>query len=71
MFSLTLLKGLFATTVRFDVRYGLSVISRFLTKPNDKIINVAKRIIKYLVKTKELGITWKITPEDRKTGSVT
>ena len=42
-----------------------SVLSRFLAKPNDKLINAVKRIIKYLVKTKDLGITWKITPEDR------
>jgi hypothetical protein len=56
------------TTVRFDIRYGLSVLSRFLAKPNDKLINVAKRIIKYLVKTKDLGITWKVTDEDRKAG---
>jgi hypothetical protein len=60
--------GYAATTVRFDVSYGLSVLSRFLAKPNDKLINAAKRIIKYLVKTKDLGITWKITPEDRKAG---
>ncbi len=39
-----------------------------MTKPNDKFINAAKRIIKYLVKTKDLGITWKVTTEDRKTG---
>ncbi len=44
------------------------MLSRFLAKPNDKLINAAKRIIKYLVKTKDLGITWKITAEDRKTG---
>ena len=60
--------GYAATTVRFDVAYGLSVLSRFLAKPNDKLINAAKRIIKYLVKTKELGITWKVTAEDRKAG---
>ncbi len=40
-----------ATTVRFDVAYGLSVLSRFLANPNDKLINTVKRIIKYLVKT--------------------
>ncbi len=60
--------GYVATTVRFDVAYGLSVPSRFLANPNDKLINAAKRIIKYLVKTKELGITWKVTTEDRKAG---
>ena len=35
---------------------------------SDKLINVAKRVIKYLVKTKDLGITWKKTDEDRKAG---
>jgi len=57
-----------ATTVRFDVNYGHSVLSRFLAKPNDKVINAAKRIIRYLVKAKDLGITWKVTPEDRNAG---
>jgi hypothetical protein len=60
--------GYAATTVRFDVSYGLSVFNRYLAKPNEKLINTAKRIIKYLVKTKELGISWKVTPEDRKAG---
>ncbi len=36
-----------------------------MAKPNDKLINSAKRIIKYLVKTKDLGIIWKVTVEDR------
>jgi hypothetical protein len=40
--------GYTTTTVRFDVSYGLSVLSRFLAKPNDKLINAAKRIIKVL-----------------------
>ncbi len=46
--------GYAVTTVCFDVNYDLSVLSRFLAKPNDKLINTAKRIIKYLVKTKDL-----------------
>jgi hypothetical protein len=53
--------GYAATTVSFDVSYGLSVLSRFLAKPNEKLVNAAKRIIKYLVKTKDLSITWKVT----------
>ncbi len=48
--------GYAATTVRFDVSYGLSVLSRFLAKSNEKLVNAVKRIIKYLVKTKDLGI---------------
>jgi len=60
--------GYASTTVSFDVSYGLSVLNRFLAKPNDKLINATKRIITYLVKTKDLGITWKVTTEDRKAG---
>ena len=52
--------------MRFDVSYGLSVLSRFLAKPNDNLMNTAKSIIKCLAKTQDLGITWKITAEDRK-----
>jgi hypothetical protein len=44
------------------------VLSRFLAKPNEKLVNTVKRIIKYLVNTKDLGITWKVTAEDRKAG---
>jgi hypothetical protein len=60
--------GYVVNTVSFDVSYGLSVLTRFLVKTNDKFIHVAQRVIKYLVKTKDLGITWKITPGDRKAG---
>jgi hypothetical protein len=48
--------GYVATTVRFDVSYGLSEFSRFLAKPNDKLINAAKRVIEYLVKLRTLGL---------------
>jgi hypothetical protein len=54
--------------VRFEVSYGLSVLSRFVAKPNDNLIHAAKSIIKYLAKTQHLRITWKITAEDRKEG---
>jgi hypothetical protein len=64
--------GYFVTTVCFDVSYGLSVFNRFLTKPNDELLNAPKRVIKYLVQInhQDLWITWKITPEDRKVGLV-
>ena len=45
--------------MRFDVSYGLSVLSRFLAKPDDNLIHAAKSIIKYLAKTQDLGINIK------------
>jgi hypothetical protein len=60
--------GYAATTCRFDVSYSLSVLSRYLAKPNARLIEAAKRVIRYLLKTKHMGITWKITSEDKNTG---
>ncbi len=56
------------TTCRFDVSYSLSVLSRYLAKPNARLIEATKRVIRYLFKTKHMGITWKITSEDKNTG---
>ena len=60
--------GYAATTCRFDVSYAMSMLSRHLAKPNTRLIEAAKRVIKYLLKTKDLGITWKVTPEDKTAG---
>jgi len=60
--------GYAAVTVRFDVAYALSVLSRHLSRPNAKLIAAAKRIVKYLVHTKDLGITWSISPQDKESG---
>jgi len=43
--------GYAATTCRFDVSYSLSVLSRYLAKPNARLIEAAKRVIRYLLKT--------------------
>jgi hypothetical protein len=60
--------GYAATTCRFDVSFAMSMLSRYLAKPNARLIEAAKRVIRYLLKTKDLGITWKIQPEDKETG---
>ena len=45
------------TTSRFDVSYTMFMLSRYLVKPNTRLIDVSKRFIRYLFKTKDLGIT--------------
>jgi hypothetical protein len=60
--------GYAAVTVRFDVSYALSVLSRHLSRPNARLIAAAKRIVKYLVHTKDLGITWSISEQDKESG---
>jgi hypothetical protein len=62
--------GYAAVTVRFDVSYVLSVLSRYLSRPNARLIDAAKRIVKYLVHTKDLGITWNISEQDKESGFV-
>ena len=44
-------------TVRFDVSYVLRVLSRHLRRPNARLIAAAKQVVKYLMHTKDLGIT--------------
>ena len=39
--------GYVAVTVRFDVSYSLSVLSRHVSRPNARLITAAKRIVKY------------------------
>ncbi len=60
--------GYAAVTVRFDVSYVLSVSSRHLSRPNARLIAAPKRIVKYLVHTKDLGITWSISEQDKESG---
>ena len=50
--------GFAATTVRYDVAYAVSVLSRYLMRPNQKVIEAAKRVIRYLLKTRDFKITW-------------
>ena len=61
--------GFAATTVRYDIAYAVSTLSRYLMKPNRKVIEAAKRVVRYLLRTKEFKITWSMNPnvidEDR------
>jgi hypothetical protein len=64
--------GYKSATVWFDVSvtasYVLSVLSRHLSLPNARLIAAANRIVKYLVHTKDLGITWSISEQDKESG---
>jgi len=50
--------GFAATTVRYDIAYAVSILSRHLMRPNQKVIDAAKRVIRYLMKTRDFKITW-------------
>ena len=50
--------GFCATAVRYDIAYAVSVLSRHLARPNTKLIAAAKRVIQYLKRTRNFGITW-------------
>jgi hypothetical protein len=41
--------GYCAISVRFDIAYAVSVLSRHLAKPCKKVVLAAKRVIKYVV----------------------
>ena len=66
--------GYCAITVRFDITYAVSVLSRHLVKPCKKVVLAAKRVIKYLRCTRGMDIIWS-APSDstvnwKLTGSV-
>ncbi len=48
--------------------HAMSMLSRYLAKPNIRLVDEAKRVIRYLLKTKDLGITWNVGSEDKKAG---
>ena len=50
--------GYCATALRYDVSYAVSVLSRHLARPCEKVIEAAKRIIKYLWWTKDFAVKW-------------
>jgi hypothetical protein len=37
-------------------------------QPNARLIAAAKRVVKYLMHTKDLGITWSISEQDKESG---
>ena len=56
--------GYCATAIRFDVSYAVSILSRHLVKPCRKVIDAAKRVIKYLDSTKDFSIEWWASERD-------
>lgn len=47
-----------STTTRPDVTFSVFYLSRFLDKPTVEVWNTAKRILRYLQGTKEMGLTF-------------
>ena len=47
-----------SVTVRWDIAYSVSVLSRYLMKPNRKVISAARRVIQYLMTTRDFKIRW-------------
>ena len=52
-----------SVTVRWDIAYSVSVLSRYLMKPNRKVINAARRVIQYLMCTRDFKIRWTSEPD--------
>ena len=50
--------GFASIAVRWDIAYSVSVLSRYLMKPNKKVIEAAKRVVQYLVATRDFYIRW-------------
>ena len=60
--------GFCATAVRYDIAFAVSVLSRHLARPNTKLISAAKRVIQYLKRTRNFGITWSCDQATMKAG---
>jgi len=53
-----------SATIRWDIAYIVSVLARYLMKPNRKVIAAARRVIQYLMTMRDLKIRWK-SEEDK------
>ena len=47
------------STLRFDVAYQISVLTQYMTRPTEKLVKVAYRVMGYLVGTPHLNICYK------------
>lgn len=55
---------LFLSSVsRPDIAYAVNIVSRYINNPNKEHINAVKRIIRYLIKTKNMCITYNCSNE--------
>jgi hypothetical protein len=44
--------------VRYDIAYAVSVLSGYLMNPNREVIDSARLVVRYLLKTKDFKIVW-------------
>jgi hypothetical protein len=61
--------GYCATAVRFDISHAGSVLRRHLARPCTKVIEAAKRIIKYLAGTRDFAVKWTSSALEEEQGS--
>ena len=61
--------GYCAVALRYDVAYAVSVLSRHLARPCQKAVMAARRVIRYLVHTRDFEVAWWIDAEDMNAGS--
>ena len=47
------------STLRFDVVYHISVLAQYMTRPTDKLVKTAYRVMVYLVGTPHFNIFYK------------
>ncbi len=48
-----------ATALRYDFSYAVSALSRHLARPCKKAVDAARRVIQYLLTTRDFAIEWK------------
>ena len=61
--------GYAAIAVRFDIAHAVSVLSRHLARPCRKVVDAGKRVIRYLVTHREVGIHWRNSQRDIDAGN--
>ena len=60
--------GYCTTSCRFDISYAVSVLSRHLARPCPKVIDAAKRVIRYLAGTRDFALEWWSSQEEMDSG---
>ena len=56
--------GYAAVALRYDICYAVSVLSRHLARPCVKAVQAAKRVVRYLVQTRDFAVEWWIDRKD-------
>ncbi|KAL1349136.1 hypothetical protein AAHE18_07G136400 [Arachis hypogaea] len=61
---------LYLTTTRLDIMYATSLVLRFMQKPSQKHYGATRRILRYLLGTKDHGIYYKSTEDPKLPGYI-